>query len=231
MADQAYFDELIVNAVKLKPPEPKLVKSRKEFYEGADEEDKADLIEQVIDDNIGIAWSISYENAAKELSHRRVSVKKIYKAKGEMCISAFCHMRKQSRNFRLDRIQEICDIRTGEVIEGSSLIANKIIEVGRILNSDNAENAKNAVKDCREAMNILMFLARCDGKMHPKELEVVMTYVAEQWWEFDLDSKTLQTHAERLYPDTDTYLSSITSIKRKGDKFLKKLRNLSLIHI
>ncbi|MEX1109652.1 MAG: hypothetical protein WEC00_12115 [Dongiaceae bacterium] len=80
-----------------------------------------------------------------------------------------------------------------------------------------SHETKKALNRCRDGLRVLMFLARCDGHLHPAEMAVVDGYIAER---SDLDSDDtralahLRRFAERLYPTPDCFVASARRLAR-----------------
>jgi hypothetical protein len=69
----------------------------------------ANVDSDFIDELNGITFMIVYQANSSYLSHRRITIRKIYRSKGLGYIKARCHERNAERSFRIDRISEIID--------------------------------------------------------------------------------------------------------------------------
>ena len=78
----------------------------------------------------GGTYLIDYEDAGGEITSRTITINKIYRDNSATYIDADCHLRRETRTFRLDRIVGyITDTRTGELLDPDVLspLKNKII--------------------------------------------------------------------------------------------------------
>ena len=115
---------------------------------------------------IGQALLLHYVNAKQEVSRRRVTVRKITQGGGAFYLNAYCHERKAPRNFRVDRIVELIDVATGEVLTGAEaeeLLQRLPFQPER----SNHEPTRELLRDERSALQVLVFLARADDHLHP----------------------------------------------------------------
>lgn len=62
-----------------------------------------------------VTVQICYVDASGEASCRRITIRGLFENKGATYLDAYCHEREAARTFRIDRIEEIIDLATGEV--------------------------------------------------------------------------------------------------------------------
>lgn len=60
---------------------------------------------------------IVYENFEGEITSRQVEVTEVYRRGERLYVAGRCGMAEAMRNFRVDRIQELTDLNTGETVE------------------------------------------------------------------------------------------------------------------
>lgn len=95
---------------------------------------------------------IVYRAEDGAISERVITVRQLIGNPPEMML-AWCHMRNRPRHFRLDRIVEAVDPESGEVIavEGlAELLQTEHLPIDRRV---------------RQVVNVLVFIARCDGSI------------------------------------------------------------------
>lgn len=82
--------------------------------------DKADFIPEWVTGeetiSIKVTIKIKYEDGGGVVTERVVDVKK-YNHYQE-CFWGFCHLRNENRTFRTDRVKEVVDVETGEIVSG-----------------------------------------------------------------------------------------------------------------
>lgn len=66
-------------------------------------------------------FTLDYADVAGERTQRVVDVKNLEIYGEQLYLNAFCHLRRDMRMFRCDRIASLIDQTTGEVIEGSDV--------------------------------------------------------------------------------------------------------------
>lgn len=127
-------------------------------------------------------------------------------------VGAICHAARGYRQFRSDRVTAVYDATTGEVLGDGSYFDRFSVD------SQRERAATWNLSPTRKAtlvagLNVLAFMARCDGYWHPLETEVVEGFVCSMWlrkeWEGEPPLAEIVTHAQRLSPDADTFFHSL----------------------
>lgn len=183
-------------------------------------------------DVAGIPLAIVYCDAKGATTKRRVTCRRIDDRGDVIYLQARCHERKAYRTFRFDRIAEIVDWRTGEVIDPParflemadawSAAEDEAAEARRAVADAKTADQRRAMGRCRDGIRVLMFLARCDGEFHPLEREVVADYCTarlaghEDMLAIDADIAKIMTYADRQYPDADLFLKAARQIFGKA---------------
>lgn len=65
---------------------------------------------------------IHYEDAQGNVSEREINVRAVTDKNGVTYLKAYCHARRAMRTFRLDRVIEVVDLGTGEVIDAHRFV-------------------------------------------------------------------------------------------------------------
>lgn len=217
----AQAENFLKSQTKKSSPMPPVPKQRKIRLPKEDEDHDVDKADLASDEPAGTAWFIIYEGSNGDDSERRITIRNVVQTGEILYINAFCHERSALRKFRLDRIIEATDLATGEVLtEYPDLLSN----FTKLLPKD-ADGITHAVlREAKHALNILAFLSRCDGQYHPAEEDVIFKYIADEFFDREIDESLVIKHVRKLYPDHDTYLTSIRAIYPfKGEKYLKKV--------
>lgn len=197
--------------------------------------DKDALIEtqeatgEVLQDAVGTGWYIAYKDSSGSSSRRRISVNRITVINENLYLNAYCHSRQAPRQFKVANISEAVDLATGEVLDTSAIISNRFTALLKLLHSDPRINSNDALKACRHGLNILAFLSRCDGHMHPAEEDVMIRWIDDAFFYFELDQTVLLNHIRRLYPTNETYLESIQKFYNfRSNKSAEKFRDYAM---
>lgn len=132
-------------------------------------------------------------------------------------VGAVCHLAKGYRQFRCDRIEAVYDARTGEQI-GDGGFFNRFALDGWRDRAPTWGLKAPAKSKLVAALNVLSFMARCDGQWHSVEGEVIERFIVSLWirmnWPGDPDVADIAAHTERLAPDADVFFRSLRSCAR-----------------
>ena len=146
-------------------------------------------------------------------SERQVICRNIAMRGGEPYLSAHCLFRDAPRVFRIDRITAAIDPTTGEVFEPAeslfAMFAPDIVTSSRL----HYGLHPRAFADFNAALNVLAFVARCDGRWHALEGEAIADFTASFWLRAEIDAPLDETevarHAARLAPDPETFWAAL----------------------
>src|SRR5690606_1707583 len=105
---------------------------------------------------------------------RLVLCRRLNSKAGTLYLDAFCYVRERPRSFRADRIRSLVDHETGEVHSPGSSYLELYLP-----NSVSAAPFRYGLPptqfaDFNAALNVLAFMARCDGKWHPLEADAII---------------------------------------------------------
>lgn len=150
---------------------------------------------------------IDYDGESRLITCRR------YDTIGDMgYVGAICHAAGGYRQFRCDRIEAVFDATTGEAIGDGTLFSKFAVDSHR----DRAPSW--GLTSSRRAtlvagLNVLAFMARCDGRWHPLEADIVEGFVCTMWlrkeWEGEPPLAEIVAHAQRLAPDAETFFLAL----------------------
>lgn len=153
---------------------------------------------------IGCAFGFLYEDDSGQVTWRRVTVRGLAPEDDDVRLRAYCHERHAPRLFRSSRVRELVNLRTGEVIDH----ANDYFR--RFLSDD---PTFLALRRCAAALQILTFLARCDGEDLPSEQDIVVAYVLERCPDLLIDKAELRRHVTTLHPDEESFQMALYSLE------------------
>lgn len=127
-------------------------------------------------------------------------------------VGAICHSAHGYRQFRCDRIESVYDPTSGEVLGDGGYFERFTVDSAR----DRAPTW--GLSSSRKAtlvagLNVLAFMARCDGRWHPLEAEVIERFICSMWlrmeWEGDPPLDEIVAHAQLLSPDARTFFHAL----------------------
>lgn len=203
-------------------PEPALPADR--VVKLSEEDPETEQAAAEIADSISSALFISYKNSKGEVSERRISVKTVNRSSsGNIMVGAYCYERRAFRHFRADRIIEAVDLATGEIIDTQAAILESFGIVEKELANDPKTATRNALKKCRHAMNVLVYLARCDGHFHHDEENTIIHYLMEECFDCDFHDEYLLARLRKIYPDTDAFFDSLDYLEANEPDAIDKI--------
>lgn len=115
------------------------------------------------DESSSWACEIVYVDDKEQRSERQITCRSLNGYGGITHIEAFCHSRERPRSFRIDRIVELVDLSTGEVVDPVSHF-EMLGTVGVLPYEDKGFTA---------FVQIATFMAKCDGEYHPLEVDAL----------------------------------------------------------
>lgn len=158
----------------------------------------------------GLSVIIEYRDARGAASLRQISCIRIENAKRKRYLRAFCHYRRALRMFLLDRIDSVLDAETGEFLAAGSDYFGQYTD-DRISTSPPGWGLSPVRRaDLGAGLTVLTFLSRCDGEMHPAEMDEIETFVAA-WWvraeiRAEIPEADILSYARRLAPDVEAFV-------------------------
>lgn len=158
------------------------------------------------------SWAgfIHYTDSGGVETARRVVCRSIAGFGAPETITAFCCERKAARTFRIDRIRELVDLETGEVLDPASHF-NALWQHGALKITD---------KSLTDFARVLVFMARCDGSIHPMEVESIETALERYIIRFGGDDRMFEAavrNAGKIAPDGDDFVNSLERLGRHSE--------------
>ena len=145
-------------------------------------------------------------------------------------VGAICHASRGYRQFRCDRIDEIYDAQTGELLGDGTYFARFEPDSARDRAPSWGLKASQKAK-LVAGLNVLAFMARCDGRWHRLEDDIVEKFICTMWlrkeWPGDPDIVEIVTHAHRLAPDADALFKALRYYANSRSSALILTRHVS----
>lgn len=168
---------------------------------------------------------IEYKDANGNWSCRRITLLSARPEGADASLVGFCHLRQDARRFRLDGLARILDPHGG-VLDYATPQA--FLEHFRVDTPDEGPGAdlRALLRAARHELTVLMFFSRCDGYLHPAERGVMLDYIAQTYGDDAGNPDDLWELVRRLYPDSETMLSSARALMNQdGPEVLSSLRD------
>lgn len=163
------------------------------------------------DETSGAAVWIAYTDAKGEQSFRTITIHTVSGHYHSIeLIGAHCHVRQRFRQFRLDRIDEMVCVATGEVIDAERH-CRELVDGGVLKVKD---------PDLNSVMRLLTFLARCDGEFHALEATVLEEQIGRYMRFFggdDIAYRLACAETVRLAPDGKDVVRALKAIGRSSE--------------
>lgn len=168
------------------------------------------------------SWSayIRYENARGEESERRITCQKVARAVGglDLMVTAFCHEAGALRQFRVDRIAELVDLETGELVDPQPHFEKLRLEGLPFSDAGLEALAK-----------ILVFVVRCDGCEDWREWDAVeraMTSYALRYGSSETDMDETLAAVRPLAPDSRDFCRALGQVLRAPSEVKRGVADL-----
>lgn len=153
------------------------------MVEGGPAHDSEDAIlsEQEADID-GLTIGIRYLDTSGAESTRTVRCYSLSRSADAIYLDAMCHMRQAQRRFRVDRIVDVFDYTTGEVLgSGLSFFRSRIPSDWDFPSNLEESGRPNLdLSTFQDAAKLLMYMAMEDGSLHPAEYHRILSYSLDQ---------------------------------------------------
>lgn len=153
------------------------------FSPGADESDSSEMLPSpaaVIDAESlnGVRLALLYEDCTGAQSRRVVQVKSIQSRGDTRYIYGHCELRSASRSFRIDRIVEVVDMRTGEVSGDPEAYLAPLLRLAQPAGAPRRRDATDGLLvESVHGLIVLLYFASSDGEIHPAERKILWDYL------------------------------------------------------
>lgn len=170
------FDRLFKNRkdTPVVPPEG-FVMSGPDVDAMDDDQDWDDGV--VAEDIDGLVMAIEYIDTDGGLSSRMITCRAI-KPEPPGYLRAYCHLRDSYCTFRIDKIKEIREIESSEILQGKEILTFLAPYIDFAVEKKKAEAQRTLQREVGPAVRVLVYLAASDGHIHGTERRVILDYVA-----------------------------------------------------
>lgn len=128
-------------------------------------------------------------------------------------VGAICHAARGFRLFRSDRIDAVYDAETGHSLGGADFFSQFHAEAMPAASRPSWGLERGRARLLIQGLQILAFMARCDGVWRPIEDVAVIEFVDALWslkkWPNDPPLTEILAYARRLSPVRDDFCSAI----------------------
>lgn len=162
----------------------------------------------------GRTFVLSYVDSKRQPSERLVLCRRLSEKAGTLYLDAYCYVRERPRSFRAERIVSLIDHESGEVHAPGLDYLSLFLPDATSSSPFHYGLHPRQYADLNAALNVLAFMARCDGKWHPLEATAIVEFAASYWLRAEvaaeLDEQEVVRHAARLAPDAAAFWVSLS---------------------
>lgn len=164
-------------------------------------------------------YHITYTDQRGMTTERDIEIKRVYDDKGKFAIDALCYLRNAHRSFIDERITNAVDLDSGEVV--SSVAQHAIAQY-----QDSGEGKVwAAIGREWQAVQMLAFVCRADGRMMKAERAVVGDYLKRRCADMPPDDEVIDKAIKEIgEPDQREFKRLILDMKKAGD--VERLRDI-----
>lgn len=159
------------------PGAPKLPAEMAVLLPGADADPLPSPEDVEVDVNVGQAVGIEYQDSAGAFSRRVVTILRVKPGPEALLAVTWCYMRAAYRSFRVDRITALIDLQTGTIESERDDIERAFAILLQTRLADGYETTRMVIDRAGPAINILTYLSRCDGRVHPGETQAILSFL------------------------------------------------------
>ena len=169
---------------------------------------------------------IEYRDATGSVSARRISVRNLRYSKKRIAVNAFCHEREAPRCFISERITMAADLETGEVLQPNpaAWLLNAYTshpDGRRYFDRQDMDAAAAAHRQrFQDALLVLVYVARADGRMTAVERRVILGAAATIRAAdpaFGALPELTDTQLQRMRCDHSEFLRAVRVLKSSAD--------------
>lgn len=160
----------------------------------------------------GLLLEILYTDTHGNTSARRVTCRRLIERRGRHYLEGICHERRAYRCFRLDRIDEIIDPETGEILDVEDLLADYTAERAEAFGLSDGQTLELV-----SFLTVLVFIARCDRDWHDAEKTIIHQFIEEWWVDRGFGSRApekMHLHMLRMAPGPDDVMAALSYMAR-----------------
>lgn len=164
-----------------------------------------------------VRLALHYEDSRGGRSHRVIQLKCVQTRGEARYLCGFCELRGKYREFRLDRVVEIIDMRTGEVAEDPGSFLAPLLDLARTAKPRKSRDATDGL--LAESVNglvVLLYFANSDGELHPGERAILWDYLEWQKDRCSLEGRVAKPAIEALmrtmFPTSDQFAEALEAL-------------------
>lgn len=172
-------------------------------------------------DLAGVRLAIAYLDSRMENTRRFVVVRGVTRTNNVFYLHAHCELRNAHRTFRIDRIVEVVDMRTGEVHDNPRELFSDLILVAnatapRKSRRSRPDPTERLIAESEHGLTVLLYFAQSDEKLRRGERAVIWEYLEWQKHRCSIDGRVarrpLNAWMDTLLPDTEQFVAALHNL-------------------
>ena len=172
----------------------------------------------------GIRIGIVYSDAAGRQSDRIVRVRRIYESQDTAYMNAHCELRDALRTFRLDRILEVIDYRTGEIHDDVEQFFAPLIGFTQSQSPTipcKPSATEQVISACTDGLCVLLYFADANGELKKSERRVINRYIEWRTQNYALPERYSKAYLGRYMnntvPETEDFEAALVRLLEDKD--------------
>lgn len=169
---------------------------------------------------VAASLHLKYQDGAGQITERSVRVRSIGDYMGSPTLVGHCLLRDQPRTFRLDRILECFNEDTGEVVAD-------VYEHLQAIYEDSPAASIDAIWDREfEALRMLYYIAKADGRLMPREREAMAEYCRSVSGDDRIDAELIRGYVDSFgTPSLNTYKIAVGRVAKRTEAEREAVRS------
>lgn len=161
---------------------------------------------------------IRYVDGKGSYTERQVDIRAFEPNNPQGLIIGHCHLRGATRTFRFDRLGDVTDLDTGEVIPDLQKHLNTLW-------GESPEPVMDALaRDHKDALRMLLFMAKADGAMRAKEVDVIAKFCVEATGDVRLSSTLVKDLLQYVdTPSLNVFNRAYNALRRANPEEAEKV--------
>lgn len=197
---------------------PALPPDRELILPSADDPESEDIQpDPAAYETLSTSLFIEYVDALGCESRRRITLMAVVTQPNDLLLHCYCHERAAPRCFRASRIRETIDLATGELVQDTAELIRRLACILNYPAESSLAATQDALRRCRHGLVVLTFLARCDGYLHPSEMQVLLNYLDHNAQFPGIDPELADWALRRLDVNRHAYDRAVNALSQRQD--------------
>lgn len=168
-----------------------------------------------------VSARILYTDSEGNLTERTITLVSAGPWGDDAAITAFCHLRRNTRTFLASRIQQLVDLSTGEVVDSPREWA-----LTRPLDFE-SDSHKAILRQAASEVVALVYVARADGRMMGAERKLIVDFLRSNSNNQELDEGFLDESIRDIHVTDQAFEAALVSLKSRPEEARRQLASFA----